>query len=143
MDSLRLFHACVGYGQSTRTMDVVTQFHSRALDPEELNQVLADYVALERLRVFRRLLVRRFGALALAVVVIGGALHWISPLATAASTALFLIPPVWACVAELRFDTALDRRLERIPGVINSSDSSPASPRACGPAAGRKVVKDS
>ena len=124
MDSLCLCHACVGYGESTCTMDVVTQFHSYALDPEELDQVLADYVALDRLRVFRRLLVRRFGALSLAVLIIGVALHWISALATAASIVLFLIPPVWACVAELRFDTALDRRLDRIPGVINSTDSS-------------------
>jgi hypothetical protein len=104
-------------------MGLVTQFHSYALDPKELNQVLADYVALERLRVFRRLLFRRFGALSLMVLVIGAALHWLSPLATAASLTLFLVPPVWAWVAEWRLDRALDRRLERIPGVIHSSDS--------------------
>jgi hypothetical protein len=134
MDSLRLFHGCGGYGESTRRMDVITQFHSCALKPEELNQVLADYVALERVRVFRRLLVRRFGALSLAALVIGVALHRISPVATGASVALFLIPPIWACVIELRFNWALDRRLERIPGVIHSSDSgSDISPHASGP----------
>ena len=104
-------------------MGLVTQFHSCALDPKELNQVLADYVALERLRAFRRLLFRRFGALSLTVLVIGAALHWLSPLITAASLTLFLVPPVWAWIAELRLDRALDRRLERIPGVIHSSDS--------------------
>jgi hypothetical protein len=52
MDSLRLFHGSVGYGESTRSMDAVTQFHSWALEPEELKRVLADYVALERVRVF-------------------------------------------------------------------------------------------
>jgi hypothetical protein len=94
--------------------------------------------------VFRRLLVRRFGVLSLAVLVIGVALHWISPLTTATSVALFLIPPIWACVAELRFDRALDRRLERIPGVIHSSDSaSGISPHTSGPPAERKVVKSS
>ena len=87
---------------STGPMHVVTKFLSCSLDPEELNQVLADYVALERVRVFRRLLVMRFGALSVAVFVIGAALHWISPVATATSIALFLIPPVWACVAEFR-----------------------------------------
>jgi hypothetical protein len=63
MDSLRLFHRAVSYGESTRIMDVLTQFRSCALDPDELNRVLAMYVALEQLRVFRRLLVKRFGAL--------------------------------------------------------------------------------
>lgn len=104
-------------------MDVVTQFQSCALQPAELNQLLADYVALERVRVFRRLLVRRFGALSAAVLVMGVALHWISPAATACSVALFLVPPIWAWIAELRFDRALDTRLERIHGVIHSTDS--------------------
>lgn len=102
-------------------MALVTQFQACAFEPEALNQVLADYVALERLRVFRRLLVRRFGALSLVVLVIGTGLQWISPVTMAASLTLFLIPPVWACVAEFRFDRALDRRLERIAGIIHTA----------------------
>jgi hypothetical protein len=118
---------------STGAMDVVTQFHSCALNPEELNQVLADYVALERVRVFRRLLLRRCGALSLAVLLVGATLHWISPVATAASIALFLIPPVWACVAEFQIDRALGRRLDAIPGVMHSSERGDDTlPDACG-----------
>ena len=104
-------------------MDVVTQFQSGALEADQLNRVLAIYVALEQLRVFRRLLVRRFGALAAAVLVIGVPLHWIPPVATACSVALFLVPPIWAWIAELRLDNALDCQLERIPGITRSSDS--------------------
>jgi hypothetical protein len=78
-----------------------------------------------------------------AVLVVGVALHRISAIATAAGIALFLFPPIWACVVELRFDRALDRRLEGISGVIHSSDSaSDISPDASGLAAERKVVKN-
>jgi hypothetical protein len=99
-------------------MVAITQFHASAVHPAELNGILAEYLALERVRTFRRLLVKRFGLLSLAVVVAGVALHWIPVMATAGIVATFVVPPVWAWIVEIGHDRALSRRLERIPGVI-------------------------
>ena len=37
-------------------MPTITSFHSSAVEPEELSGIMADYLALERARIFRRLL---------------------------------------------------------------------------------------
>lgn len=99
-------------------MVAITQFQSSAVQSAELNRILDEYIALEHVRTFRQLLVRRFGLLSLAVLVIGMGFHWISLGATACTVGLFVIPPVWAWVVEIRKDRALGQRLERIPGVI-------------------------
>ena len=50
----------------------VNAFHVSAVAPEDLDSILAEHLALEHLRVFRRLLVLRFGV-ALFVIVFAGA----------------------------------------------------------------------
>jgi Flp pilus assembly protein TadB len=122
-------------------VEVVTQFHSSSVQPAELNQIAAEYLALERVRVLRRLLVRRFGLLSLAVLVARIALHWISLTATACSLAAFVVPPVWAWVVEIRRDRVLARRLERIPGVIQTHVPKHTQPASAEPV--EKVVKSS
>jgi hypothetical protein len=38
-------------------IDSLTSFPASAVDPDELNAITADYLAVERVRIFRRLLV--------------------------------------------------------------------------------------
>ena len=45
-------------------MHTVVSFHGSAVKPDQLSGIMADYLALERARTFRRLLVKRFGVLA-------------------------------------------------------------------------------
>ena len=99
-------------------MPTITSFHGSAVPPEELSGIMADYLALERSRLFRRLLVMRFGLLALGVVVVGGVLRVLPPLATWFSLGVFVTPPAWAWIVELRRDRRLARRLEQVPGGV-------------------------
>ena len=78
---------------------------------------MADYLALERIRIVRRLLVVRLGGLTLAMVLIGRGLDWLSPAACAVSAVMFLTPLACAWILELRRDAKLARRLERVPGA--------------------------
>jgi hypothetical protein len=121
-------------------MVTVTQLHSSDVPSAELNRILNQHLAVEHLRIFRRLLVKRFGLLSVIVLVVGLAFHWISLVATAGTIVALVIPPAWVWVVEVRRDRALARRLERIPGIIHShprSDKRPAvEPR-------QKVVKSS
>jgi len=94
----------------------VTSFHSSAVQPDEINAIMGDYLALERARVYRRLFVTRFGLLALVVAILGAGLHWLSPFASWSSAGVCLVVPAWAWVAELQCDRRLARRLEDGPG---------------------------
>jgi hypothetical protein len=99
-------------------MPTITSFHSSAVESEEFSGIMADYLALERARIFRRLLVKRFGLLAAAVVISGTVLHLLAPIPTWFSVGVFVTPPVWAWIVELRRDRRLGRRLEQVPGGI-------------------------
>src|SRR5688572_2697136 len=99
-------------------MPTITSFHGSAVLPEELSGIVADFLALERARIFRRLLVKRFGLLALGVVVVGGVLRVLPPLATWFSLSAFVTPPAWAWIVESRCDRRLARRLEQVPGSV-------------------------
>jgi Flp pilus assembly protein TadB len=98
-------------------MQTVTSFHAAALRPEDLNGIMADYLALEEARIFRRLLVTRFGILAFIAAIAGAGLHWLSPFATWFGVGVFLVPPVWAWIVELRRDRRLARRLDDLPAA--------------------------
>ena len=78
---------------------------------EEVSAVLTDYLMLERTRVFRRLLVVRFGALTLIALAVGFLMHGLSTYARWVPVALFVTPPVWAWIAERRLEVRLSNRL--------------------------------
>jgi hypothetical protein len=96
-------------------MHTVTSFHAAAVCPEELSGIMGDYLALEEARIFRRLLVVRFGILAFIAGIAGAVLHWLPPVASWLSVGVFLVPPVSAWIVELRRDRRLARRLDELP----------------------------
>ena len=98
-------------------MESFTSFTSSAVHTQELNDILADYLALERVRIFRRLLVPRFGVLAL-VAVVAGLWHWVSAAASSVSVLISLVPPVWVCLLEWQRGRRLARRLAEIPAAV-------------------------
>jgi hypothetical protein len=69
---------------------------------EELRDILSEYLALDRARVFRRLFVQRFGLLAAASAVVSFIVPGLSTIARWLPPALFLAPPAWAWMVELR-----------------------------------------
>lgn len=99
-------------------MQTVTSFSASAIPRDQLSRILADYLALDRARIFRRLLVTRFGMLALVAAVLGTVFHLSSPFARWFAIGLPLLPPTWAWVAELRLERRLSRRLD---GVTDNS----------------------
>jgi hypothetical protein len=94
-------------------MHTVTSFHASAVQPDQLNGIMADYLALERARIFRRLLVKRFGLLAL--ILAGVSLVWLSAFAFWFSVGLSIAVPVWAWTVELGCERRLARRLDEVP----------------------------
>ena len=86
-----------------------------AVCPEELSGIMADYLALEEARIFRRLLMVRFGILGFIAGIAGAVLHWLSPLASWVGVGVSLVPPVCAWIIELRRDRRLARRLDELP----------------------------
>ena len=92
----------------------ITSFHSSATTPRLINKVMADYLALESARIYRRLFVTRFSLLASVVGIAGLGLHWLSPFAAWSSVGLCAIPPSWAWIAELRYGRRLTRRLQEL-----------------------------
>src|SRR5262245_24759064 len=99
MDSLCLSYGNAAYGGvSERTMPTVTSFHPTNVAAEQLSAVMADSVALDEARIYRRLFVTRFGALAFFLGTIGFGFHWLSPFASWCSVAVCAVPPIWAWI---------------------------------------------
>jgi hypothetical protein len=92
-------------------------FRSSDVDGQELRAIMRDYLALEHTRVYRRLLVRRFGLLALMLAVAGTGLHWLTPAATWFSVAVCLAVPLSTWISELKCARRLTRRLPGAPAV--------------------------
>jgi hypothetical protein len=99
-------------------MHEVTSFEGSAIDPTELSGIMAEYLELERLRLVRRMLVGRCGALALAASMIGFGLHWLTPFASWFSVSVFLGLPAAVWVFEIRRESRLGDRLSAVPGGI-------------------------
>jgi len=95
-------------------MHTVTSFHASGVQPDQLNGIMADYLALERARIFRRLLVKRFGMLAAIFAGVGFLSR--SAFASWFSVALCVAAPVWAWMAELGCERRLARRLGHVSG---------------------------
>jgi hypothetical protein len=89
----------------------VTGLRASAVPQDALGPLLSEYLALDRLRGLRRLLLVRCGALALAAAVLGPLVGWLSALARAVMVAVFLLPPAWAWILERRADMRLSQRL--------------------------------
>jgi len=122
-------------------MQTVTSISASGIPREDLGRVLADYLALDRLRLVRRLLVTRCGLLALGAAVAGSVIRGFSPSARWSSVALFLVPPAWAWIAELCLALRLSRALDGL-GAADSAPPSAASARPA-PAGREKVVRSS
>ena len=93
----------------------LTSFPASAVDPDELNAITADYLALERVRIFRRLLVKRFGLL--MVIAAAVSLAWLSRFALWFSVSLCVTPPAYAWAIEIRRERRLAARLNGVPGL--------------------------
>jgi len=91
-------------------METIT-FHAASTPGEDLAPILADYLALEEARAFRRLFVTRFGLLALAVFVSARIIPGFSAYAHWVPVTLCLAPPLWAWIAEIRIELRLATRL--------------------------------
>lgn len=72
------------------------------IQPVELNAIAADCVALEHLRVFRHLLVKRCGVVAAAIAVGGSLLGLLHSFAYWFSIAIFVAAPAGAWMIERR-----------------------------------------
>jgi hypothetical protein len=96
-------------------MHTIISFRAADLEPGQLSAVMTDYFALERARVYRRLLVARFGILAVVLGLVGFGFRWLSPVASWFSVVFCTIAPAWAWIAELRYDWRLARRLRDVP----------------------------
>ena len=95
-------------------METVTCLRSTDVPHEALGPLLSEYLALDRVRNLRRLLLVRCGSLALATAVLGPLVGWLSALARSVMVAGLLVPPVCAWVVERRADSRLSRRLSSI-----------------------------
>lgn len=99
-------------------MQTVTSFPAVAVTREDLSRILADYLALDRARIMRRLLVTRCGLFALLAGYIGAIIPGLSPFTRWFPIALFLSPPAWAWIHELRLERRLTHELDGIDGAV-------------------------
>jgi hypothetical protein len=100
-------------------MPTLVSFHASAVRRDQLGAIIADYLALERARHYRRVLVAGFGLLAALILGLGAAAHHSS--ASWFAAGLCLAAPAWAWTIELRCDWRLAKRLDEVPKVIKSS----------------------
>lgn len=108
-------------------MHTVTSFHSSAVQRRELGGIIADYLALERARNLRRVLVARCGLLAVGTAAAGFGFRWLSPFASWFAVVFWVIPPIWAWGVELYRDQRLSRRLEEVPGGVTQVVEPPSA----------------
>jgi hypothetical protein len=81
---------------------------------DQLNAFMADCVALEHVRVFRRLLVVRCGIVALAIAVGGLMLGLLHSFAYWFSVGIFVLAPVGTWIVEIRRQRSLSRKLHHL-----------------------------
>ena len=96
----------------------ITSFHASAVPPDQLSAIMADYVALERARGFRRLLAVRCGLMALAIVAARFAFGGLPRFPWIFGASLCLAAPGAAWLVELRRARRLAHRLENTPGRV-------------------------
>jgi hypothetical protein len=94
----------------------VTSFHASRVGPDQITAIVADYLALERARQYRRRVVMCFGALALLMGIVGLGFHWLSAYASWSTVGACTVGAAVAWFVELRCDGRLARRLTQVPG---------------------------
>ena len=94
-------------------MHTVTSFHASAVEPEQLSAIMADYLALERARIFRRLFVDAVRSAGAVVAIVGVGLHWLPAVATWFSVGLCVAARPGRGSSSCRCDWRLARRLDR------------------------------
>ena len=82
-------------------MQMMLSFRASSVTQEDIGRILADYLALDRARIVRRLMVSRFGVLAGVAILVETVVHGFSGVARAVTLGLCLLPPAWAWVVEL------------------------------------------
>jgi len=98
-------------------MPSFTSFSAADVGRQEVTRILSDYVALDRARFWRRLLVVRFGLLAMSAALIAHVVPGLSPYGRWMPALLSLTPPAWAWIAEIRLARRLARRLNACGSV--------------------------
>lgn len=98
-------------------MHTTTSFHASAVEPEQLRGILAEFVALERAKVFRRRLVARFAVLTPIAAVVS--ILWLSASALWLSVGICVAVPTWAWTVELGHERRLARRLGAVPSATH------------------------
>ena len=98
-------------------MPQVTSLPATSVSRDELKVILAEYLALDRARVFRRLFVVRFGLLTAVSVVVAFIAPGLPAIARWLPPVLCLAPPTWAAILELRLARRLARHLEGVDGI--------------------------
>ena len=102
-------------------MQTVTALPTSSVSPGALGGILADYLALDRARVARRLLVKRCGTLAGLAFALALSAHASLAVRTIAPGVL-ATPAVWAWIAERRLARRMAASLRRAnQKVIKSS----------------------
>ena len=96
-------------------MQRVSSFHSSAVRPRQLNDITADYLALEGARIVRRLLVKRFTVL--AAIFAGARYVGLPAFASWFSVGVCVAAPAWAWIVELTYERRLARRIDELPGA--------------------------
>jgi hypothetical protein len=101
-------------------MQHITSFRASQVPPDTLRDILTDYVALDRARMFRRMLVTRFGILVLVAIGVALAAPGLSMAARTVPIGLFLAPPAWAWIVERCLERRLSDALEGVDSVRKS-----------------------
>ena len=92
-------------------MSTVANGAPPSIQPEQLNAVMADWVALEQIRVFRQLLVMRCGVIAAAIGVGGLLLGLLHSFAYWFSMGIFVLAPTGAWLVERRQERGLRKKV--------------------------------
>ena len=90
-------------------------FRASGIPPEDLGRILCDYLALDRARIVRRLMVVRCGLFGVAAALLETVIHGFSPLARLVTVGVCLVPPAWAWVVELGWMRRVARAARALP----------------------------
>jgi hypothetical protein len=100
-------------------MPPITSLSASSVPPADLKVILADYLALDRARIFRRLFVIRFGLLAVVAAIVSVAFPSLPAFARWFPPTMCLAPPLAAWICEWRLAQRLTRQLDE--KVVKSS----------------------
>jgi len=92
-------------------MSTVANVSPSPVQPEQINALMAECMALEQLRVFRRLLVMRCGGIAATLAVGGPLLGLLHSFAYWLSMGMFVLAPAGAWIAERRRERGLSEKV--------------------------------